>query len=161
MLLISYLALMSGYPLAYERLQIARQVAGTGVPNCIAYKIDGSVRPCLPWFEIISDRHVNAWRIGSRIVFSQGAIAEISRDEFALLAGHEIAHLYLGHKDPSNPRDELAADRLGSELACQAGFSPAAGMSVFRLFGPGITHPRQAERRAAVLSIPCKRKELA
>lgn len=156
MLAITLVALTASSMLPPDRLEIAKMIAGDGRPDCIRYDVDGSSGPCLPVFETVPGRRINAWQNGWRVSFTQAAVQRISRDEFALLAGHEIAHFYLEHKGPSNPADELAADLLGAQLACQAGFNPAAGASLFRLLlHAGTTHPPRAVRRAAVLAVPC------
>ena len=51
--------------------------------------------------------------------------------------------------------NELAADRMGAELACRAGFDPAAGASLFRHLRPSRVHPKAGVRRAAVLAVGC------
>ncbi len=54
-----------------------------------------------------------------------------------------------------HPANELAADRMGAELACRAGFDPAAGASLFRHLRPSRVHPKAGVRRAAVLAAGC------
>ena len=155
MTLLLFAALASSISLSPDLQEIATKVAGRGKPDCTSYVVDGSSGPCLPWFEVIPGTRINAWSNGSTIAFSQAATMTVTRDEFALLAGHEIAHYYLGHTRKSNPADELEADRFGAQLACNAGFDPVAGMSLVRHLRSGITHPRQAERRAVILAVRC------
>lgn len=50
---------------------------------------------------------------------------------------------------------ELAADRLGAQLACQAGFDPAAGLGLFAYLHQGSDHPPLPARIAAVLAAGC------
>ena len=133
------------------QLAIALRVAGAGLPNCISYLVDGTERPCLPSFTVRRDGRVNGWSGQGQIAFSRAALERLTPDEFALMAGHEIAHWYLGH-GRSNRADELAADRLGAQLACQAGFDPVAGLGLFRYLHSGTDHLVRAERRAAVLA---------
>jgi Peptidase family M48 len=136
------------------RMAIALRVAGQGLPNCTSYLEDGSERPCLPRFAVRSGSSINGWSEHGRIEFSRAALERLTPDEFALLAGHEIAHWYLGHKG-SNVADELAADRLGAQLACQAGYDPAAGTGLFRYLHQGTDHPPRKLRVAAVLEMGC------
>lgn len=133
---------------------IIGSVAGPGKPGCIMYQADGSSGPCMPIIAISRDTAINASSQGALLTFTQGAVTRLNPNEFALLAGHEIAHYYLGHTGQSLA-NELAADRLGAELACRAGFSPAAGASVFRMLRAGATHPSPAQRRAVILAMDC------
>lgn len=152
--MVALLALAAGLQLPPQQLEIASKVAAGGRPECTSYQPDGAVGPCLPTFELGSGSRINGSSAGPLIVFTRAATEKLTRDEFALLAGHEIAHYYLGHGE-GNPADELAADRLGAQIACQAGYVPAAGISLFRFFAAGQTHPHRAQRRAAVLSVRC------
>ena len=155
MLLLALLATASASALPPERLTIANRIAAEGKPECLSHALDGTTGPCLPEFGVVPGARVNARARGAAITFTQGAAARLTPDEFALLAGHEIAHYYLGHNGGSNPSNELAADRLGARLACQAGFDPTAGASLFRYMRAGTSHPRPELRRAAVLAVGC------
>lgn len=148
------IALSAGLVLSPLQADIAQRVAGEGKPQCTAYQDDERGAPCLPAFEVTAGVHVNAWAEGEHIRFSRVAVMQLTADEFALLAGHEVAHYFLGHT-ASSPENELAADRLGAELACKAGYDPAAGLSLLRFLAAGPTHPPRSLRRAAILSVPC------
>lgn len=67
---------------------------------------------------------MGAYRRLHRNTFTRGATTRLTADEFALLAGHEIAHWYLGHTgegDAATRREaELAAHCLGASPACPA-----------------------------------------
>ncbi len=152
--LLALLATASASSLPPERLTIANRIAAEGKPECVSHALDGTTGPCLPEFGLVPGARVNARATGAAITFTRGAAARLTSDEFALLAGHEVAHYYLSHRG-SNRHDELAADRLGAELACRAGFDPAAGATLFRHLKPGTTHPRPEARRAAVLAVRC------
>jgi hypothetical protein len=141
-------------PLPAPHRAIALSVAGEGLPACRSYPPGGGEEPCLPQFAVRRGGTVNGWSRGARITFTAAATTRLSRDEFALLAGHEIAHWYLGHRG-STPQAELAADRLGAQLACRAGFNVAAGASLFRHLAPSKLHPPATQRRAAVLEAGC------
>jgi len=149
------LALSAGLALSSQQADIAQRVASSGKPGCVAYDLDNNETPCLPAFEVTAGVHVNAWAVGERVRFSRAAVMRLTRDEFALLTAHEVAHYFLGH-GKSTPEVELEADRLGAELACSAGFNPAAGISLLRYLASGPTHPPQELRRAVILSVPCR-----
>jgi Peptidase family M48 len=148
-------SLASSQPLPAYHAAIAVRVAGDGLPQCRSFQPDGSEGPCLPSFTITSDAAINGWSRDGLVSFSTGALSQLTRDEFAMLAGHEIAHWYLGHGE-SGPDTELAADRLGAELACRAGFDPIAGTGLFHYLGQDLFHPEAAVRRKVVASIGCK-----
>lgn len=149
------LALSAGLALSPLQADIVQRVVGAGKPDCVAYDLDNRAGPCAPSFEVTAGVHVNAWAVGERVRFSRAAVRQLTPDEFALLASHEVAHYFLGH-DKSSPEIELEADRLGAELACKAGFSPAAGISLLRYLASGPTHPPREMRRGVILSVPCR-----
>ena len=153
--MIALMALAAGLALPSPQLDIATRVAGPGKPDCVSQAADGATGPCLPVFRVTPGGQINAWTSGTRIAFSRAAAVRLTRDEFALLAGHEIAHYYLGRR-ASGHADELEADRLGAQLACAAGFDVAAGASVFRFLQADADHPPPAVRRAAVLAAGCR-----
>ncbi|PLK26433.1 hypothetical protein [Novosphingobium sp. TH158] len=157
MSILSLLAAVTTPTLPPSHLAIALAVAGQGQPGCTAYHPDGSTGPCLPRFAIRGGGGVNGQSLGMQITFTRGATTRLTRDEFALLAAHEVAHSYLGHNGSSREA-ELAADRLGAQLACQAGFDPQAGTGLFRFLRSGSKHPKAEQRRAAVLSVPCPQR---
>lgn len=132
--------------LRQDYLAIAEKVAGPGRPDCTAYHPDGHVTACVPQFSIRYDRQINAWSLGGHIQFSSGAVERLSAEEFALLAGHEIAHYYLGHQH-SSITNELEADWLGALLACRAGFPVASAMKLFRHARGSNSHPAPLQRR--------------
>ena len=135
-----------------EFLLISEKVAGLGKPNCTAYHPDGSISLCLPRFSIRPGRQVNARAFGGRIEFSSAAVQRLSADQFALLAGHEIAHYYLGHTH-SSIRNELEADALGALLACQAGFQLDRADVLFRFARSSRSHPPSRQRRKVLLNM--------
>lgn len=109
-----------------DYLAIALKVAGQGLPGCRSYHPDGTEGPCLPRFALKRSGGINGWSLDGTITFTRGATKRLTKDEFALLAGHEIAHWNLGHRG-SSVEAELAADQLGAELACKAGYDVARG----------------------------------
>lgn len=144
-------------PLPPDRLAIAMSVAGQGRPACRLYHPDRREEPCLPTFSVTEGKAVNGQGLAGHIIFTRGAITRLTDDEFALLAGHELAHWYLGHTRTDRAA-ELAADRLGAKLACRAGHDPASGITLFRFLKQSRVHPPRAQRVAAVLAVPCPPK---
>jgi hypothetical protein len=149
------LAMATVLSLPSERMEIALRVAGQGLPNCQSYRLDGTMGPCLPTFAVRGSGGINAMSLAGQISFTPASMDRLNEDEFALLAGHEIAHYYLGHK-VNAMANELAADRLGAELACRAGYDPIAGASLFRYARRGKNHPSSDVRRATVLAVGCE-----
>lgn len=155
MMTISAILAFASSLLPQSQMEIAIRVAGGGAPSCRAYQIDGTEGPCLPVFSVRRGNSVNGWSIGSHITFSSAATTRLNQNEFALLAGHEIAHYYLGHTHPSLEA-ELAADKFGAELACKAGFDPIAGASMFRHLRSSKVHPKHKRRHDLIINISCE-----
>jgi hypothetical protein len=153
--MVSWLVFAAVFALGDERQAIAADLVRTGKPGCTSYGADGVEAPCRPAIALVPGRSINAWRQGAQIRITRAASQRLNRDEFALLTAHEIAHYYLGHTDNSQA-NELAADRLGAELACRAGYDPAAGASVLRFLRAGPHHPRRAVRLQVVLGVDCQ-----
>jgi hypothetical protein len=152
---VSILAAVTTLALPSQRLEIAIRVAGEGLPNCQSFRSDGTIGGCLPTFSVRRGGGINGSSLAGKIAFTTGAMARLSEDEFALLAGHEVAHYYLGHRNKAL-KNEIAADRLGAELACKAGFDPVAGSTLFRHLRSSRVHPSSDARRVAVLAVGCK-----
>lgn len=74
----------------------------------------------------------------------------LSSDQFAFLAGHEIAHYYLGHSH-SSIANEFEADALGALLACRAGFRLDRGDDMFSHVRGSRAHPAPLQRRKAMM----------
>ncbi|MFM5884783.1 MAG: M48 family metalloprotease [Novosphingobium sp.] len=129
---------------------ITLRVAGAGLPQCRSYLPDGSEVPCLPRVTLRRGHAVDGWSAGGEIILTEGAVRRLTADELALLAGHEIAHWYLGHT-ASTLANEAAADRLGAELACQAGYDVAKGVGLFRYVRESAVYPAAGVRVGAVL----------
>lgn len=143
-----------GLTIPKHHLGIANRVAGSGMPQCQSQSPDGTVSNCMPDFAVRHGAVVNGWSMDGQITFSSAAIRKLNDDEFALLAGHEIAHYYLGHKVRSRAA-ELEADRIGAELACKAGFNQISGVTLFERLRPSKFHPPKFERIREVINILC------
>ena len=152
-------AILGANPLPPDHLSIAQAVAGPGLPACRTYHPDGREGPCLPSFALSASGRVNGHSRAGHITFTRSATTRLTADEFALLAGHEIAHWYLGHTDEGDAATrreaELAADRLGARLACQAGYDVTKGAAVYRFMSKSRVHPERTVRVKAVLAVGC------
>lgn len=159
MVLSFFAALLGVSTLPPDYQAIALRVAGPGLPQCRMYQADGSEGPCLPSFALSAGGRINGHSRAGHITFTRGATTRLTADEFALLAGHEIAHWYLGHTgdgDHATRREaELAADRLGAQLACQAGYDVAKGAAVLRFLSKSRVHAEREVRVRAVLAVGC------
>jgi hypothetical protein len=151
---LAILVIATALSLPSQHMEIAVRVAGQGRPNCQSYYPDGTVGSCLPTFAVIRGSGINGGSLAGYITFTSASMVRLSEDEFALLAGHEIAHYYLDHKTNALA-NEIAADRLGAELACKAGYDPVAGATLFRHLRRSKIHPNSAKRYAAVSSTIC------
>lgn len=159
-MVLSFIAAILGASMLPPDYQaIALRVAGPGRPECRMYHADGREGPCLPSFALSPSGSINGHSRAGHITFTRGATTRLTADEFALLAGHEIAHWYLGHTgdgDAATRREaELAADRLGAQLACQAGYDVAKGAAVFRFMSKSRVHPEREVRVRTVLAVGC------
>jgi predicted Zn-dependent protease len=96
--------------------------------------------------------NVNGFSSGRKILISEATVTRLNEDEFALIIGHEIAHIYLGHTEQT-VRNELNADWLGAELACNAGFDLGRGVKVFRFLRKSRVHPHYRERQDLLASL--------
>jgi hypothetical protein len=115
-------------------------------------------------------RGVSAFADRRGVALSGGLMTFLRSDaELAVVLGHEIAHVVLGHLSASYQgaghtrafsRDlEREADRWGLELAHGAGYDPLAGVEVWARFGRELapaftnellyTHPPSRERMQA------------
>jgi len=120
---------------------------------------------------ILEDSTPNAFVTGSGHIYMTTAFLELikTEDEFALVVGHEIAHVMLGHLEgqgnTDNRKNEFHSDLIGVYLMQKAGYNPCVGKELWeRLderWGMNIfttSHPSAAQR-ARYLNLPqCKKK---
>lgn len=142
-------------PAELDYQAITHRVAGAGLNLCRSAGADGTAQPCLPAITLHPAQAVDGWGGGGRITYTHGAVTRLSADAFALLAGHELAHWYLGHR-ASTRENEDAADRLGAALACRAGFDLHAGVALFRHVHETAVYPAPKLRVQAVLGAGCE-----
>lgn len=130
-----------------QYMAIATTVAGAGKPDCRARSLRNTRGSCFPKYSVRRGKQINAWAFDGNIEFSSGAIGRLTGPEFAMLAGHEIAHFYLGHTH-SSVTNELEADMLGALLTCRAGYriEAAEGSIATRVAGDPIRHQKCGAR---------------
>lgn len=123
---------------------------------------------CAARFAVAIEDGVNARADGRYIAVTSG-LARLARDDDALAfaMAHEMAHILLGHvaarraaRDRVDMRaQELAADRLAVAIMADAGFSPAAAITLLEAVSRGRIewldrdHPATAVRIAALRAI--------
>lgn len=110
---------------------------------------------------LVRSDDMNAATDGKAVAMTTGLYGLLrSDDEIAVVLGHELAHILLGHSRSgasADPSRETDADRAGLELAARAGFDIAAAPALWSrlnnaLLAPGLatTHPTGPEREAAI-----------
>lgn len=135
-----------------EYMAIATHVAGPGKADCSGYFLRSGQDACFPRYSVRRDKRINAWAFRGSIEFSSAAVGRLTRDQFALLAGHETAHFYLGHTH-SSVTTELEADMLGALLACRAGYRIEAAAGLYRYARSGGSYPSPRLRRTVILDM--------
>ncbi len=84
---------------------------------------------------------INAYTTSDGITVYRGLLNIMTKDELALVLGHEVAHFVLGHvflpienQTKDNIRiEEMQADKYGAFLAQRAGYSVCQGREFFRM----------------------------
>jgi Zn-dependent protease with chaperone function len=110
---------------------------------------------------LVRSEDMNAATDGKAVAMTTGLYGLLrSDDEIAVVLGHELAHILLGHTrsgSAADPSRETDADRAGLELAARAGYDIAAAPALWsRLnntrIAPGLatTHPTGPAREAAI-----------
>ena len=135
-----------------QYMAIATTVAGAGKPDCRARSLRNTRGSCFPRYSVRRGKQINAWAFDGNIEFSSGAIGRLTGPEFAMLAGHEIAHFYLGHTH-SSVTTELEADMLGALLACRAGYRIDAAAGLYRYARAGRSYPSPKLRRKVIMDL--------
>lgn len=135
-----------------EYMAIATRVAGAGRLDCKAAAPRNAQGTCLPRYSVRRGKRINAWAYQGSIEFSSGAIGRLTSAQFAMLAGHEIAHFYLGHTH-SSVTNELEADMLGALLTCRAGYRIEAAADLYQYARGGRSYPTPKVRRQVVMDL--------
>lgn len=99
-------------------------------------------RHCSARLVLVTQRGVDAHSDSRNVAISTGLIAFArSDDEIAFAAGHELAHIILGHRKGgtilARRRMEDDADSLGLRLMHCAGYDAAGGLGLFKRLGKG------------------------
>lgn len=116
----------------------------------------GSGQAVYPQLIIVKSNVINAYTDGSTIVIFTGLIEKMnSKDEVAVVLGHELAHVLLNHVGDDNVPTvikEAQADKYGAFLALRAGYDVCQGRVIFKKFlklygdDPNSDHPSNAYR---------------
>ncbi len=151
---------------AERRQRIARvseRLFAAVAPLCRGYDID-----CRPAVGFENGRGLNAHARAGRITVSRALVDLASDDQLALVIGHELAHLLLGHAGGGESAislgggsvrdEERQADHVGLYLVARAGFRPREAVDLWRrvamtdprLTAAGTVHPGLAERYRAL-----------
>jgi hypothetical protein len=139
-----------------------------GPSTALRIERDGSIRDlelpnrvgCTHSPELFMLDTIDAYTDDSRIAISSGMLRFLeSDDELAVLLGHELAHVLLGHPGRGT-RPEAEADELGLYLAARAGYDVSVAADLARRLGrespgtlesaPGDPHADPAQRAAAL-----------
>ncbi len=115
--------------------------------------IDIAAAPsCAGRVQVMPSREMNSWADDHYATITTAMSRYAAKDEdLALIVGHELAHLFLGHQEllhrrPARPglvlQSERDADYLGLYLAARAGFDISRAVDFWRRFE--IEHDRAA-----------------
>lgn len=146
-------------------ITLSSEAASRG--NVILRLADGHERTLRPvpvcrspvW--LVRSNDMNAATDGNAVAMTTGLYALLrSDDEIALILGHELAHILLGHmasRSAADPAREIEADRTGLELAASAGFDINAAPALWKRLNNmqaaaslSATHPAGPAREAAI-----------
>lgn len=126
---------------------------------------------CAARFAVLPGETPAAWSDGSYAAVSQALAQKAGDDELAFALAHEMGHVVLGHAKEKRPilaslgiagaktrEREREADRLGTLITMEAGFSPQGAEALFdRLVSThghlSLTHPSVASRLAEIRRI--------
>jgi len=126
-----------------------------------------TIRPepvCASPVLLVRSTDMNAATDGNAVAITTGLYGLLrSDDEVAVIIGHELAHILLGHtraRTPADPSRETDADRAGLELAARAGFDIGAAPTLWRRLNSmnladslATTHPIGPAREAAIRKV--------
>lgn len=84
---------------------------------------------------------INAYTTTEGITIYRGLLNMMTKDELALVLGHEVSHFVLGHvflppatQTKDNIRiEEMQADKYGAVLAIRAGYNVCDGRAFFKM----------------------------
>jgi len=146
-------------------ISLSNEAAGRGsVTLRLADGQERTIRPtqvCDSPVLLVRSEDVNAATDGNAVAMTTGLYGLLrSDDEIAVILGHELAHILLGHTKmgpAEDPAREIAADRTGLELAARAGFDIDAAPALWKKLnslqvaaGMSATHPTGPAREAAI-----------
>lgn len=92
-----------------------------------------------PTLIIMDDSRINAATNGMWIQVNQGLIDAFSYDQIAMVLGHELAHVHLGHTKENIYSDKISgqyaeamADKVGAFYMMRAGFDVCDGREAWK-----------------------------
>lgn len=91
-----------------------------------------------PELFIVEEDTVNAYTNGSQIIIFRGLLNLIDKDGIALILGHELAHVSLGHTKMEVDGDlevqklEALADKLGTFYMLRAGYDVCKAREIYK-----------------------------
>lgn len=102
-------------------------------------KSTGQVQDAVPMYIVENDQE-NAYTDGTKVVVYTGLIKNASSwDEIALVLGHEVAHVNLGHLGGLNTNKaneisvlEANADKMGALYMMKAGYDICKGREIYK-----------------------------
>lgn len=135
-------------------------------------EVTNRIPPLGIWSSMESLIIVNAFTTGQGVYFTFLADQILSKDEKAMILGHEMAHVILHHTDNEfqtfvnhySSEDELMADNVGASWADKAGYDVCKGREAFLKFylwggnSLNATHPPNTLRYEN-LAHYCKEKK--
>ncbi|MFN9162495.1 MAG: M48 family metalloprotease [Alphaproteobacteria bacterium] len=146
-------------------ISLSNEAAGRGsVTLRLAGGQERTIRPtpvCASPVLLVRSEDLNAATDGNALAITTGLYGLLrSDDEIAVILGHELAHILLGHTKAGpaeDPAREIDADRTGLELAASAGFDIDAAPALWKRLntlqlaaGLSATHPTGPAREAAI-----------
>jgi hypothetical protein len=91
-----------------------------------------------PELFIVEDGTINAYTNGSQIIIFRGLLNLLNNDSIALILGHELAHVSLGHTKMKVDNDlevqklEALADKLGAFYMIRAGYNVCKAREIYK-----------------------------
>lgn len=105
-------------------------------------EVSNRVPPFRMYADLSSYLEINAFTTGKGVYLTYLADKVLTKDEKAVVLGHEIAHVILHHTDSAydmfvtgwSNENELMADNVGASWADKAGYNVCKGREVFLKF---------------------------
>lgn len=146
-------------------ISLSNEAAGRGsVTLRLSDGQERNIRPtlvCASPVLLVRSEDLNAATDGNSVAITTGLYGLLrSDDEVAVILGHELAHILLGHTKSGAaeaPAREIEADHIGLKLAARAGFDINAAPALWKRLnslqvaaGLSASHPSGPAREAAI-----------